>query len=207
MNLRKNILSLEKRKKKIISVPFRLFLYLLLWSIGLSVSAQEENKLKIEKCARLQSGIIMMVNSEDQYLKPGMNIQYCYGIKTGNKLGAGFGAGFQYFKDELFVPFLIDMIWFAGKNSNCNFISLNGGYSLGWKEKYKEYITSDFSGGPALGAGFGRKFLIRDQYAFFLNAGYQYQNAGLSYKSDNETYHKSIHYHMFIINFGLMLQQ
>lgn len=185
-----------------------LFIVGLLFVSNLSVFSQEENSFKIEKCARLQGGIITHLNNEDNSVTPGIDFRYCYGIKMGKRIGAGFGAGYQYFKEESFIPIIFDLVYFPGESSKRSFIYLDGGYSLGWSERYKNYANSSFSGGPVLGIGYGIKIFLKEQYAIFLNAGYQYQHAQMKFEMDDFlTANKELHYHMFVMNLGLMLEQ
>jgi hypothetical protein len=188
--------------------PFILLIVGLFLLGNIPVLSQEENCYKIEKCARLQGGLLIQFQDKDNSDSPGMDFQYCYGIKTGKRFGVGFGGGFQYYKEESFVPIMLDLVWFFGQNPKHSFIYFNGGYSLGWSEEYEDYINSSFSGGPALGIGYGKMICIKEQYRFFINAGYHYQNAQLQYELEiDQTKYKSLHYHMIIINLGLMLEQ
>jgi hypothetical protein len=204
------ILSKVKFMWFINNVKACFLVFLFSFSFSYSAYTQSENSLHIEKCARMQSGLIMQFpNGEyNEDVNPGISFQYCYGIKAGTRAGIGFGAGFHFFKEESYIPIVFDLVYFIGQNKKCFFIYGDGGYSLGWSSDFKEYDHSDFKGGLTLGTGFGKKILILEQMALFINAGYQYQHAQLKYEPEpDQTKNKSLHYHMLIVSLGIMIEQ
>ena len=165
---------------------------------------------ELEKCARLEGGFIIGSRFEkpDYTIKPGVSLQYSYGLKSGQYLGFGFGAGVHFFKNEGFIPFYIDMISLFMRNPNSPFINLQAGYSLGWNNAYNDFHNPEFKGGLLMGIGAGKKIRLNERFASYLSVSYKHQLASITY--EGEAQHKQserLHYHLFIVSIGLMLEQ
>jgi hypothetical protein len=172
--------------------------------------SQEDKSFHIQKCARLESGLALHFLSakDNNKIIPGVAFQYCYGIKSSKKLGFGVGGGFQYFEKESFVPFFIDVIYFINQNKYASFINLKAGYAMGWSGNYSDYFNSSFKGGPNIGISYGKKIIRFNQLSIYICAKYNHQFASIQYENDDhQKQHKSLHYNMFIVSLGFMLEE
>jgi hypothetical protein len=172
--------------------------------------SQDEITYHIQKCARLESGFAThFLSAEDNNkIIPGLALQYCYGIKTATKLGLGLGAGFQFFEKETFVPFFMDAVYFLSKGQYASFINVEGGYALGWSKNFSDYNNSLFKGGPHVGFCYGKKIVKFNQMVLYLSAKYVHQFASVKYEMDqHQEQKKSLHYNMFILSLGFMLDE
>ncbi len=165
---------------------------------------------EIEKCARLEGGFVIGSRFEkpDYTLKPGGILQYSYCLKSGQYLGFGLGAGVHFFKDEGFIPFYLDMIGLLKRNRNSPFVDLQVGYALGWNNAYNDFHNPEFRGGFLMGIGVGKKIRIDDRFAYYLSVSYKHQLASIRYDGEMQQEHfERLHYHLFIVSIGLMLEQ
>lgn len=178
--------------------------------LNVSISAQDDINYNIKKCATLEGGLIIHFPDDDfnSVATTGASFQYCYGLKVAERVGIGLGTGFHYFENESYVPIYLNMVYFLNGNKKCSFVFFDGGYSLGWSDKIKEYLDSEFSGGLSFNVGFGKKIWLLEQFSVFLKAGYHYQNIQLKYENVLEqSFDRKFHFHMFVLTLGLMLEQ
>jgi hypothetical protein len=171
--------------------------------------SQDETSYQLHKCARLEGGIGMHFLSANynNNIVPGADFHYCYGIKSGKKLGLGVGGGFIYFENETFVPFFLNALYFLSQSKYASFINVEAGYAMGWSKKYIEYHNANFSGGEYLGIGFGKKIFTNKQMPVYIGIKYNHQFAEAQYETDlHKQQNKSLHYNMVFINIGLMLE-
>lgn len=189
-----------------------LLIILFLGSVYRSAKAlpTESGFFHIEKCARLEGGVVMAmkIENENQDYIPGGSLQYSYCLKLGHHLGLGIGAGVNLFMKEGFVPFYFDCIGLINQKRNSPFINVKAGYAFGWSNKYNNLENPEFSGGYCFGIGIGKKFHIRDKFATYISISYNHQLAELSYTTNNtQTYHENLNYPMLKLDIGLMLEQ
>jgi hypothetical protein len=172
--------------------------------------AQVENRLEIDKCARLEGGLILagQVSNDNLIYNPGGNFQYSYCIKSGGNAGFGLGAGVQFFDEEAFIPFYIDFIELFNKSKNSPFLTFQGGYALGWSNLYKNIQRYSYNGGFCFSCGIGRKFRFNDTFSSYISFSYKHQFATLSYQTNAvESYREILNYDMLTLSIGIMLEQ
>jgi hypothetical protein len=190
-------------------ISYKVFPLILFLFCSKIISGQENNKLPLEKCARLEAGFIMgaLVLNDNLMYNPGGSFQYSYCLKSGDKAGFGLGAGVQFFEEETFVPFYFDFIGLFRKNPNTSFLTFQAGYALGWSSKYDNYQDYTFKGGIHIGAGLGHKFRFNDSFSFYAQLEYKHQFASLNYAANGTDYYEKLNYDMLIISIGIMLEQ
>ena len=93
----------------------------------------------------------------------------------------GFRLGYEGLRDEGFLPLLIRFSrnWIKDK------IYLHGGYALGFYNDIDEVEELEFNGGLALGAGYTRRIIHRDDFSIGIKLGYEHRNSSLEFSSSN----------------------
>jgi hypothetical protein len=187
-----------------------LILFLFCFESSNSLFGQNENRLNLEKCARLETGFIYggLVSQGNFNLNPGCNFQYSYCIKTGERLGAGAGGGIQFFHERGFIPFYFDVVVLLKANKNSPFLTCQAGYAFGWSKEFKSLQEAAFKGGLYLGAGAGIKYNLNNSFSGYISLSYRHQMASVSYTDEsNNKQTDKLNYSMFGLNIGIMLEQ
>jgi hypothetical protein len=175
-----------------------------------SLSGQDIEKFRPEKCARLESGFMSggAINHGHLENHPGCNFQYSYCIKTGQRFGAGAGGGIEFFHEQGFIPFYLDAVCFIGSKNTIPVITCQGGYAFGWSKQFTILPEAEFKGGFYAGIGTGIKFRIKDSFSGYLSLSYRHQMASVSYLTSSDTRQvDKLSYGMMGINMGVMLEQ
>jgi hypothetical protein len=189
---------------------FTFLLILFFTGIGENLYGQQDDQLRLIKCARLETGFLYggQTGHKINRWTPGGNFQYSYCIKTNRNIGAGLGGGIQLFDQEGFIPFYLDVLGFLNRGKNAPFISGQGGYAFGWSKEFKEFLDVSFNPGFFIGAGIGLKISIVDAFAGYVSLAYRQQMASVSYLTEsNNRISRKLNYGILGLNVGIMLEQ
>jgi hypothetical protein len=177
--------------------------------ISAGIRAQEGKELKLDKCARMEAGFIFSINSTDtNRYSPGGQMQYSYCIKAHPRAGYGAGLGFNFFRDEIFIPFHIDFIGLLKEGKNGPFVTVQVGYSIGVSSRYINYQDQKFRGGMYFHGGFGNRFAVNDRFSAYVSLSYSHQSANLRYTTGSGHREKEkFNYNMVALSIGLMFEE
>jgi hypothetical protein len=183
---------------------------ILLFFFGSNIFSQQKKQLELDKCARLEGGLIIggQILNDNLIYNPGGSFQYSYCIKSGNNVGFGLGAGIQFFEEEAFIPFYFDFIGMLNKHQNAPFLEFQAGYAMAWSNKYKNVRDYAFTGGIYFSTGIGRKFKFNDTFSSYISLSYKHQFASLTYTAFTiNEYYEKLNYDMLVLSIGIMLEQ
>ena len=137
---------------------------------------------------------------------PGLSLNMTYGIYLTSDVSIGFGAGYQSFENERFIPIYGEILGYKKhKNTSAPFIRMQMGYGIGWSENFPANIHYKYSGGPFIDIGMGRKFKINDRHSLIMQWSYRHQFARLEYETYGaEMYSQNLNYDMIVITIAFM---
>jgi hypothetical protein len=173
------------------------------------IYSQEEGRIHIPKCARIEPGFIFRRQISDSTdIDLGGSISYSYCIKSAKRAGVGVGSSVEFFQDDAFIPLYLDGIYFLTKNSKGPFLHAQAGYAFGFLQETEPQTFSGMRGGFYAGGGLGCKVYSTGEMAFYLSATYHYQNASF-YRTDHSSGEDHVHanYNLFVMSFGIILEQ
>lgn len=172
-------------------------------------AGQEETEIPIDKCVRLEGGFdITHEAGSSNGINPGGSANYSYCIRLGKHGGIGAGSGAIVFDRQVYLPLYLETVLLANHDKCSPFITLEGGYSLGWSNRYKNYPKYRSDGGIYYSAGLGWRFRLDQQFFLYSGISYRRQNSSFYYEQmSGTTFHKSARYNILVINIGLMLEQ
>lgn len=172
----------------------------------ISLQASNETQLDVEKCSRIQIGSVFGGQEKNEFglSNPGFSFNHVYSLKPNDRVGFGFGIGILALQKINFVPLYLSFIGFLSEHKPY-FIDFQGGYSVGWRTTEDE---GDYSGGPYLTTGLGRKFRFNSGFSLYLLADYKHQFAHVKYNGQyNPSYRKTLNYNFLVITLGIMLEK
>lgn len=171
--------------------------------------AQDEKRMELEKCVRLEGGFIRGGNLSSDIHKydPGVSFQYSYCLKVSDRAALGLGGGILFLDEQGFTPFYLDFIVGPKKKKSSPFINLQAGYAFSWDNESKRN-TDYSSNGPSFGIAIGHKFKPNNRFAPYLSLGYRHQIL-LDNSSEDfiDATVNGFNYSMVLLNIGVMLQQ
>ena len=172
-------------------------------------NGQEETEIPINKCVRLEGGFVVTHQTGGSAgINLGGSANYSYCIRMGKHAGIGGGSAAIIFDRQVYLPLYLETVFIVNQKSHSPFVSLEGGYSLGWNNRYKDYLKYRSEGGIYYSAGIGWRFRIGDQFFFYSGISYRHQNSSFYYEQlSGATIHNTASYNLVVLNLGLMLEQ
>ena len=177
--------------------------------INSSINAQQKldsvntyNRFGVSYCIGGQ------VYNDNFIYKPGISVQYSYGLKLNEVVGVGLGLGFQSFQHEQFLPLYLEVMGYKKKKKNTPVLEMQFGYAPCWYSGSMNLKNYEYHGGVFFNAGVGSKFHVNGPFSVIFHISYRHQFARLEYEIfETDTYSELLNYDMIVLSLSLIKEK